>query len=443
MQVGSKSEYRLAASARQAHGRACQAAAGNPSQQLHLIGVAGSHGKTTTSCLIAGVLTAAGYRTGVLGTLGYLDGSRLEAATESTPSPEQLAGLLARMVENGCSHAVMEVSHQALAESRLAGVSLDAACVTQVAAESLDEHASLRTSRAEKAKLFDHLTGEGFVVLNADDPGSASYVRELDGPALTIGIQSPAEITAVQIEESISEQTFLLIAGTDSIPVRTEMIGVHHIYNCLTAAAVGLAYGIEVTTVVRGLESVGHVPGRLERIECGQPFGVFVDHARNPAALAGGLKCLRKVTEGRMVCVLGVGRQGSRASRQLMGRAAEQGADSTMVTYDTPHAPRPTPHAPRQDLPEAAGPTILSDVLSGFQDPNRGAVVEDRVEAIHRALDLAQPGDCVLLAGQAYDGARLEDRDSPPEDQEVARRWLYDHAEAIATGPNFDRNTKN
>ena len=134
-----------------------------------------------------------------------------------------------------------------------------------------------------------------------------------------MGIESPAEITAVPVEQCISEQTFLLTAGSETVPVRTQMIGTHHIYNCLAAAAVGLAYGIELTTVVRGLESVGHVPGRLERIECGQPFGVFVDFAHTPDALTGVLKTLRQVTSGRLICVFGAGGQRDRAETSADG----------------------------------------------------------------------------------------------------------------------------
>ena len=249
--------------AREAYSRLCHTLAGAPSRQLKLIGVTGTNGKTTTSCLIAGVLTAAGHRVGILGTLGYLDGRIVEPATHTTPPPERLATLLARMVGNECSHAVMEVSSHALDQSRVAGAAFDAACVTNVTHDHLDYHADWRAYRAAKGKLFEHLAEEGFAVLNADDPGSAEYVRRLDCPTLTVGIQAAAEITATPVEQCRSEQTFLLTAGSETVPVRTQMIGTHHIYNCLTAAAVGLAYGIELTTVVRGLESVGHVPGRL------------------------------------------------------------------------------------------------------------------------------------------------------------------------------------
>ena len=278
-----------------AYGRVCQALAGNPSHQLKLIGITGTNGKTTTSCLIASVLLKGGYRVGVAGTLGYFDGQEVEPATHTTPPADVLAPLLARMVTNECSHAAMEVSSHALAQSRIAGVRLDVACVTNVSRDHLDYHGTLNDYRLAKSKLFDYLTPEGFAVVNADDPIAAGYLRHFHGPALTIGIAKPAEITATPLEQFPSEQTFLLTAGSETVPVRTRMIGTHHIYNCLTAAAVGLTYGIDLMTVVSGLEAVDYVPGRLQRIECGQPFSVFIDYrpharrlGRQPAGLAAG-----------------------------------------------------------------------------------------------------------------------------------------------------------
>jgi UDP-N-acetylmuramoyl-L-alanyl-D-glutamate--2,6-diaminopimelate ligase len=404
--------------ARAAYARICQALVGNPSRALKLIGVTGTNGKTTTSCLIAGVLSAAGHRVGVLGTLGYLDGARVEEASHTTPPPERLAALLARMVRNECTHAVMEVSSHALDQSRVAGACFDAACVTNVTRDHLDYHASLRDYRAAKSKLFDHLSGEGFAVLNADDPGSAAYLRRLDGPVLTIGIDSPAEITAVPFEQCASEQTFLLTAGSETAPVRTQMIGVHHIYNCLTAAAVGLAYGIDLTTVVRGLESVGHVPGRLERIECGQPFRVFVDFAHTPDALAGVLKTLRSVTSGRLICVFGAGGERDREKRPLMGRAVEENADACFLTNDNP----------RHEDPQA----IIGDVLAGFHAPASVGVLPDRVEAVHRALSAARPGDCLLIAGKGHENCQIiGNQRLPLDDREVARQWLYENVESL------------
>jgi UDP-N-acetylmuramoyl-L-alanyl-D-glutamate--2,6-diaminopimelate ligase len=257
-------------------------------QQLKLIGVTGANGKTTTSCLIAGILTAAGHRVGMWGSLGFLDGRAVVPIAKPKLTADRLTSVLARMAQNDCAYAVVEVSRRALDRLSIADVRFDAVCVTNIVRNSVNYR----------------LADEGFAVFNADDPGSAKQISTLDGPVLTVGINKPAEIMAVPVEQHMSEQTFLLSAGSETAAVRTQMIGVHHIYNCLTAAGVGLTLGIDLTMVVRGLESIGHVPGRLERIECGQPFGVFVDYARNARALAGALRTLRSLTRGRLICVL-------------------------------------------------------------------------------------------------------------------------------------------
>lgn len=398
--------------AREAYGRICQALAGNPSFRLKLIGVTGTNGKTTTSCLIASVLSKAGHRVGVLGTLGYFDGETVETATHTTPPADRLAASLARMVNNDCSHAAMEVSSHALAQSRVAGVRFDVACVTNVSRDHLDYHPTIQDYRLTKLKLFDHLAPEGFAVVNADDPIAAGYLRRFDGPALTVGIHSNAEITAMPLEQFPSEQTFLLTAGSETTPVRTQMIGTHHIYNCLTAAAVGLAYGIDLTTVVRGLEAVDYVPGRLQRVECGQPFSVFVDYAHTPDALTCCLQSLRKVTVGRLICVFGAGGDRDREKRPLMGRAVDAVADLAVLTSDNP----------RNEDPQA----IIDQILEGFRQPSEARVVIDRVEAIHWALAHARPGDCVLIAGKGHEDYQIVgDQHIPLDDREIAQTWLY------------------
>jgi len=382
----------LVPNAHAAYGRICQALAGNPSLQLKVIGIAGDNGKTTTSCLLASVLLQAGWRVGLLGSLGYLDGQAIESATQPTPPADTLATLLARMVANGCSHAVVEVSRRSLAESRLAGMRLDVACLTH----------------ARGDRLFEYLTPEGFAVVNADDPASAACLRKVDGPALTVGIHKQAEIMGALLEQCPSEQMFLLTAGSETVPVRTRMIGTHHLYHCLTAAAVGLAYGIELTAVVRGLEAVEYVPGRLERIECGQPFGVFVDNARTPAALAACLEVLRKVTAGRLICVAAA--RGDGDYRRL-GQALET-ADMAVLSSD--HLPGKDPRP------------VVARVLHGFKDPQHVRIIADRAAAVGSALAEAQPGDCVLLAGNGYREGRAAAGDrTGPDDGQLARQWLY------------------
>jgi len=400
------------ADTRQAHGRVCQALAGSPSEHLKIIGITGTNGKTTSSCLVASILATAGYRVGLLGTLGCFDGLEYEESTLTTPPPNELAPRLARMVQNGCSHAVIEVSSHALDQSRLAGVALDAACVTNVRRDHLDYHRSIRDYRLAKSRLLEHVRGEGFAVLNADDPTSAGYLARLDTPVLTVAVHSAAEITGMLIEQYISEQTFLLTAGSETVPVRTRMIGTHHVYNCLIAAATGLAYGIDLATVVRGLEAVEHVPGRLERIECGQPFAVFVDYAHTPDALTGSLRTLREVIHGRLICVFGAGGDRDRQKRPLMARAVDTDADLAVLTTDNPRTEDPV--------------AIQNDLLSGFLRPQHVEVIPDRAEAIAWALSQARPDDCVLIAGKGHEKHQITGNQRLPfDDCEVARRWLY------------------
>lgn len=397
--------------AREAFGRVCHALAGDPSRSLKVVGITGTNGKTTTSCLVASVLHTAGHGVGVLGTLGYFDGRTCHEATHTTPPADRLADLLSQMVVHGCSHAVMEVSSHALDQSRTAGIAFDAACITNVRRDHLDYHGSLSKYRSAKMRLLDSLSAEGFAVFNADDPASAACLSGFAGPALTTGVHQPAEITATPLDRCRSEQTFLLTAGSETIPVRTRMIGTHHVYNCLAATAVGLAYGIDLATVARGLEAVDYVPGRLERIECGQPFAVYVDYAHTADALAGVLGALAEVTPGRVICVFGAGGNRDRRKRPRMGRAVEAGAERAILTTDNP----------RHEDPER----IARDLLAGFRNPAAATVIADRAEAICRALAEAEPGDSVLIAGKGHETYQVVgDRRIDFDDRTVVRTLL-------------------
>jgi UDP-N-acetylmuramoyl-L-alanyl-D-glutamate--2,6-diaminopimelate ligase len=182
------------------------------------------------------------------------------------------------------------------------------------------------------------------------------------------------------------------------------------------AAAVGLTYGIDLQDIVKGIENLEHVPGRLERIECGQSFSTFVDFAHTPDALAHTLKTLRDVTEGRIVCVFGAGGDRDRSKRPLMGKTVEQLADYAVVTMDNP----------RSEDPEA----IVREILSGCDEAEAFEVVNDRASAIRRALSLANPGDCVVIAGKGHENYQIVGNEKFAfDDRQVAREWLYKKAE--------------
>jgi UDP-N-acetylmuramoyl-L-alanyl-D-glutamate--2,6-diaminopimelate ligase len=193
------------------------------------------------------------------------------------------------------------------------------------------------------------------------------------------------------------------------------MIGDHHVTNCLLAAGLGLVYGIDLPTVVRGLEQVQQVSGRLERIECGQPFSVFVDLGRTPDTLASGLKALRRVTSGRIICVFGAEAEVRQDQRPLLGRVVERGADLGIITNNNPGREQPL--------------AIAHDILDGYERPARGHILPDREKAIRWALGEAKPGDSVLIAGKGNEcWQRVGDEVVPFDDRQLVRDWLYQWA---------------
>ncbi len=411
----------VVADARDAYGRICQALAGNPEKSMKLIGVTGTNGKTTTAHLIASILRAAGHQTGLLGTLEYSDSVDSAPAELTTPAAPTLAHWLGRMATRKCSHAVIEISSHAIAQRRIAGLEFAHVALTNLHRDHLDFHGTLAHYHRAKTQLFNYLSPGGLAVINADDPLSVENAPLLPNGLFTIGMHASADLTASLVERLKSEQTFLLSAGNVTVPVRTAMIGDHHVYNCLMAAAVGLAEGIDLPTIVRGLEGVQYLSGRLERIECGQPFGAYVDFAHTPDALAASLETLREVTVGRLICVFGAGGNRDAAKRPLMGRTVESRADIVIVTTDNP----------RLEDPRA----IAADIFSGFDRFGEARWILDRTDAIQYALSLAEPDDCVLVAGRGHEPFQQIGHDRIAlDDRDLVRRYLYNLEPGSAYG---------
>jgi UDP-N-acetylmuramoyl-L-alanyl-D-glutamate--2,6-diaminopimelate ligase len=292
-------------------------------------------------------------------------------------------------------------------------VLLDVGVVTNVRRDHIDFHGSLQNYRRAKSLLFRQLKPDGVAVVNADDPSSKFVLQAVDQPVLTVGMHLPAELTATVIERHAGEQTFLLTAGNETVAVQTQMIGDHHVHNCLSAAAVGLLSGLDLTTIARGLESVGRIPGRMEPIVCGQPFGVYVDRARTPDTLAVTLRALRSVTSGRLICVFGAAGGIDGSQRPLLGRVVERGADLGVITNDNPRHEQPL--------------QIAHDIIDGYGRPARSHILPDRAEAIRWALSQARPGDAVLIAGKGDRRYQIIGNHRQFfDDGEVARGWLQD-----------------
>jgi UDP-N-acetylmuramoyl-L-alanyl-D-glutamate--2,6-diaminopimelate ligase len=366
------------------------------SNRLKLVGVAGREGRTVTALLAANVLETGGYRPGVMSALGYCDGVDHHPATRAIPGRTALATWLARMEANDCTHAVLEVSRRALTSGRLEGLEFDVLCGVD----------------ASCGEVLDQLSDDGMTVLCADAPDTPRLLRWVNGPAITTGIHRPAEVNAAVVERQLCEQTFLMHAGDITLPVRTRLIGDPSVQSCLLAAAVGTIYDIEPTTIVRGLEAVERVPGRMERLECGQPFGVVVDGARSPGALARRLQTLRGLTRGRLLCVFGSRGNENRLARAALGKAVESRADLAVVTSNDPRDEDPS--------------EIAADVLRGVRRRGKFVTLDDRSEAIAWMLTKALPGDCVLIAGRGESDRPLG-IDGPVhfDDREFACECLY------------------
>jgi UDP-N-acetylmuramoyl-L-alanyl-D-glutamate--2,6-diaminopimelate ligase len=373
-------------------GRLCQALAGNPSRQLKTIGVAGTSGKSTVARLMNSILCHTGAQSGTLDSFGFWDGIDDRPPAEDDLSPPLLARSLAEMNVAGATHGIVEISSRELSQNVLAGVALDAVCFTHVGRGSLDWHGSLENYRRAERRILDYLNPEGVVILNADDPASMRILAEWNQPALTFGMKQPAEISAEIIEQRINEQTFVLTAGDESVGVRTEIIGDHHVYNCLAAAATCLAYGVDLTTIARGLEAVLRLPGRMERVKCGQDFAVFVDAARSPDALRACLRAARQATTGRVICVCNPPGIHEATERAALGRVAGAMADVAIVTSESQ----------REQTPR----DVLSDVRRGFAKPAAARLIADRAKAIEFALREARPGDTVVIAGSQFGAER-------------------------------------
>ena len=324
-----------------------------------------------------------------------------------------LAEKLAQMVLGNASHAIIEVSSIALARRELAGTRLDAAVLTNIREDHLGFHGSSQNYRRANARLLRYLKPTGFAIINADDPTSNRLLDQLDCPTLTIGIKQSAEIRGKLIERNASEQMFLMTAGNESAVVRTSSVGNQHVYNCLTAAAVGLACGIDLNTIVRGLESVSLIPGRMERVDCGQPFDVWIDSARSPRQLATAINSIHQVTDGNIWCVCSTTDDQTKEERRMMGRIVEKTIHRPVITNTV--VDQSTDYEPTHQ------------VLDGFNHPSRAQICPNRIRAIEWALQQCQPGDALIITGRGEKPiATVGDNKWEISDRDVCQAWLYD-----------------
>ena len=405
----------LVPDSRQAYARICHALAGTPSDRLATIGISGSVGKTVATHLVASILEAAGHKSGRISSLGAMVGKEAATAPQQEFNPPRLASQLSDMVLNGCSHAVVEVSARDLAKRKFEGVALDVAVLTNMRDDDIDFHSSRDNFKRSQLRILESLKPNGLAVLNLDDPISHFSIESLTRPVLTFGMHQDANVRGQLLERITGEQSFLLMIGSESIPVRTSIIGDEHIYNCLCAATVGLALGVNIQTIARGLEEGSKLPGRMERVECGQDFGVWIDTAKTPVQLATALRTLQQVSKGNIWCVCSISEGQSREHRRRMGEILDRTADKVVVSRD------------RVDSMIDYEP--MHQMFDGFEEPNKVRLIPNRFRAVEWVLEQACANDAVLIAGCGERPfALLGEENWTIRDRDVCEAWLYDNA---------------
>lgn len=415
--------------ARQAWGWLCAAWEGFPSRKMTLIGVTGTDGKTTTAMLIRAILRSAGIKAGRITTIGASVGDE-EIDTglhTTTPDPPDLQRYLARMVERGLTHAVLEATSHGLAQRRVAGCDFDIAVVTNITHEHLDFHGSLRAYQQAKARLFENLAHSfrkpgvpKVAVLNKDDE-SYDYLRPLPADRqITYALTAPAKVSADVVEYGADATRFTLHLPRGEGRVETQLVGAFNLSNILAAAAVGVALGIPPPDIAAGIASVDGVPGRMERIEAGQEFLAIVDFAHTPNALEQTLRTAREMARGRVIVVFGSAGLRDREKRALMGRTAGELADVVIVTAEDPRT---------ENLEDIIAASAEAALATGKREGENLFRVPDRGEAILLACQMAHPGDLVIACGKGHEQSMcFGDVEYPWDDREAMRRALRGEA---------------
>jgi len=392
-----------------------------PAERIAVTGITGTNGKSTTAFLVESILSAAGRKSALIGTIEYHVAGKVYPAPHTTPEALELARLFHEALGQGATDAVMEVSSHALAQQRVFGVPFDVAVFTNLTRDHLDYHQTMEQYFHAKRVLFEGCGTDPprAVVTNLDDEYGAQlagFSRKRSRTVLTYGWDR-GDFHADKPEVTPRGTRFDMITLNEKLAIFSPLIGRVNLYNILAAAGAAFARGCSTEAISRGVAALTHVPGRFQRVDCGQPFTVVVDYAHTDDALRNLATLAREFVSragagARVITLFGCGGDRDRAKRPLMGEAAGRGSDFVVLTSDNP----------RSEDPRA----IINDALVGLQKTGTKYVVEaDRRKAIGLAIGEARPGDIVLLAGKGHEKVQVTREGSNPfDDVEVAKAVL-------------------
>lgn len=366
----------------------------HPTKSLHLIGITGTNGKTTTSHLIEKILRDDGTNTGLIGTMYTKIGDQVVETKNTTPESLTLQKTFHQMVESNVESAVMEVSSHALDMGRVHGCDFNVAVFTNLTQDHLDYHHTMDEYKRSKSLLFSqlgntyNLENPKFAVLNIDDSASATFLRSTAAHVITYGIDHPADVHASNLEMTSSGTSFVLSIPGAEFPVKIQLVGKFSVYNVLASVAAALVSGVPIHKIIHSIENVQGVSGRFELVNAGQDYTVIVDYAHTPDSLENVLKTIKQFATRKIFVLIGCGGDRDRTKRPLMAKIACKYATDPIFTSDNPRSEEPL--------------SILKEMEKGVIG-ERYLVIPDRKEAIFTAVNSASAGDIILIAGKGHE----------------------------------------
>lgn len=361
---------------------------GNPASKLKIIGITGTNGKTTTAFIIKGMLEKMGHKAGLIGTVKNMVGDKEYPASLTTPESFELNKLFAEMVEAGCEYCVMEVSSQALAQERVAGIKFSAGVFTNLTQDHLDYHGTFENYAQAKSKLFEQ---SELCILNLDDEYAMSMLRNSNGRMVTYSVnENKSDYMATYIRYKNDGIEYELAKTGYIERVKVGIPGEFTVYNTMAAAVTLIEMGFDFSRVVYALSLSEGVKGRIEVVPTNTPYTVIIDYAHSPDGLENIITSLRKIAKNRIITVFGCGGDRDKTKRSVMGAIAARLSDVIVVTSDNPRSEDPD--------------VIIADIMVGVKGQKVKKIVEpDRTKAISAALKEAAVDDIVLLAGKGHE----------------------------------------
>lgn len=366
-----------------------------------LIGITGTSGKTTTTYIIESILKASGKNPGVIGTINIRYNGITTDSSVTTPGPVDLFESLNTMGFSRVDACVMEVSSHSLDQERIMGLTFDSAVFTNLSHDHLDYHKDMETYFQAKRKLFDSTFLRGRPVINADDEFGRRLIGELQG-AISFGRKSGADISIPSLRNTPKGLIMSLSTPMGEFPVRSRLMGEINAYNIMASVGAAMALGIDRETIIKGIEELEQVPGRMEPVRNQYGLNIIVDYAHKPDALKNVLTSARGMTKGRLITVFGCGGDRDRAKRPVMGRLASEISDLVIVTSDNPRTEEPL--------------SIIDEVLQGIPDKTYISVEPDREEAIKLGIVSMQEDDCLVIAGKGHETYQIIGSEKRPFD---------------------------